>query len=304
MMTDAKNINQDAAVDFYSLKLSDKQFRHISNTVYKVSGIDLHQGKEELVKARLLKRLRHLRLANFERYLKYLEQDQSGLEVQSMVDVLTTNKTHFFRESEHLDFLKHEIVPKLDRERIRIWSAGCSSGEEPYSIAITLMEALPDIEKTDVKILATDISERMIAKAREGVYEQETLKTLPPQLYHKYFRILPSSQSRRYQTIERVQARVSFAMLNLMEEWPMAGPFDVIFCRNVMIYFDKPTQERLVRRFWPLIKEGGYLMVGHSESLTFLSHEYRYVRPAVYQKLKGYAKNIKRPARTVQEVAS
>ncbi|MBI5804921.1 protein-glutamate O-methyltransferase CheR [candidate division TA06 bacterium] len=303
-MTDAKNIDQDEAVDFYSLKLSKKQFRHISNTVYKVSGIDLHQGKEELVKARLLKRLRHLRLSNFEHYLKYLEQDQSGLEVQSMVDMLTTNKTHFFRESEHLDFLKHEIVPKLDREKVRIWSAGCSSGEEPYSIAITLMEALPDIEKTDVRILATDISERMIAKAREGLYEQETLKTLPPQLCHKYFRILPSSQSRRYQTIDRVQSLVSFAMLNLMEEWPMAGPFDVIFCRNVMIYFDKPTQERLVRRFWPLLKEGGYLMVGHSESLTFLSHEYRYVQPAVYQKIKGYAKNLKRPAMAVQEVAS
>ncbi len=303
-MTDVRDINQDAAADFFSLKLSEKQFRHISNTVYKVSGIDLHQGKEELVKARLLKRLRHLRLGSFDRYLKYIEQDQSGLEVQSMVDVLTTNKTHFFRESEHLDFLKNEIVAKLGREKIRIWSAGCSSGEEPYSIAITLMEALPDIEKADVKILATDISERMIAKAREGIYEQETLKPLPSQLCHKYFRCSSQSQPRRYQAQARVQALVSFAMLNLMEEWPMSGPFDVIFCRNVMIYFDKPTQERLVRRFWPLLKEGGHLMVGHSESLTFLSHEYRYVRPAVYQKIKGYAKNIKRPISTVQEAAS
>ena len=303
-MTESRDINQDAVVDYFSLKLSEKQFRHISNTVYRISGIDLHQGKEELVKARLLKRLKYLQLGNFNRYLKYLEQDKSGQEVQAMVDVLTTNKTHFFRESEHLDFLKSDIFPKLNQEKIRIWSAGCSSGEEPYSIAITLMEALSGMEKTDVRILATDISERMIAKAREGVYEQETLKTLPPQLCHKYFRSLPPSRPVRYQTQSRVRSLVSFARLNLMEEWPMTGPFDVIFCRNVMIYFDKPTQERLVRRFWPLLKEGGYLMVGHSESLTFLSHEYRYVRPAIYQKLKGHAKNLKWPARAVQEVAS
>jgi len=304
MMTDAKNINQDAAVDFYSLKLSEKQFRHISNTVYKVSGIDLHQGKEELVKARLLKRLRSLRLGNFEHYLQYLEQDQSGRETQAMVDVLTTNKTNFFRESEHLDFLRTDILPKLNQEKIRIWSAGCSSGEEPYSIAITLSEALSDMGKTDLKILGTDISDRMLDRARQGVYEQELLKTLPPQIAGRYFDLHPGKSARLYQVNSRIQSLVSFARLNLMEEWPMAGPFDVIFCRNVMIYFDKPTQERLVRRFWPLIKEGGYLMVGHSESLTFLSHEYRYVRPAVYQKIKGYAKNLKRPARAVQEVAS
>lgn len=302
-MTDVKNINQNEAVDFFSLKLSDKQFRHISNAVYKVSGIDLHQGKEELVKARLLKRLRHLRLGTFEGYLKYLEQDKSGGEMQAMVDVLTTNKTHFFRESEHLDFLRNEIVPQLNRERIRIWSAGCSSGEEPYSIAISLNESLPEPDKSDIKILGTDISDRMLERARQGIYEQEMLKTMPPQLSGKYFDQQSAKAGRRYQVNSRIRSLVYFAKLNLMEEWPMAGPFDVIFCRNVMIYFDKPTQERLVRKFWPLLKEGGHLMVGHSESLTFMSHEYRYVRPAVYQKVKGYAKNTKRAARPVQEVA-
>jgi Methylase of chemotaxis methyl-accepting proteins len=284
------------ATNYYSLKLSYQQFDKISRLVYQISGIDLHEGKQELVKARLLKRLRHLRISDFNRYFKYLANDKSGAEIQAMVDVLTTNKTNFFRESDHLDYLRNEIIPGLGKNPIRIWSAGCSSGEEPYSIAITLCEAIPDILKSDIQILATDISDRMMERAREGLYDEETLQGMPSILKHRYFHKSEARIGSRYRVVPQLQSMVRFAKLNLMAEWPMSGLFDVIFCRNVMIYFDKPTQEKLVKRFWSQLREGGYLMVGHSESLTFLAHDYRYLKPAVYQKVKKPATAHKKTA--------
>jgi chemotaxis protein methyltransferase CheR len=290
--------SKNLPTDYYSLKLSSRQFDIISRLVYQVSGIDLHEGKEELVKARLIKRLRHLKIFGFDQYLKYLANDKSGSEIRAMVDVLTTNKTNFFRESEHLDYLRNEIITRLENDQIRIWSAGCSSGEEPYSIAITLCEAIPDIGKRDVKFLATDISDRMMERARQGLYDEETLKGMPAQLKRKYFQKAEAGIGHRYRVLPQLQSMVCFAKLNLMEEWPMRGLFDVIFCRNVMIYFDKPTQEKLVKRFWSQLREGGYLMVGHSESLTFLAHDYRYLKPAVYQKVKTPATAHKKLAKS------
>ncbi len=294
MESESKNLS----TDYYSLKLSGQQFDKISRLVYQVSGIDLHEGKEELVKARLIKRLRHLKIFGFDRYLKYLANDKSGSEIRAMVDILTTNKTNFFRESEHLDYLRNQIITGLENDQIRIWSAGCSSGEEPYSIAITLHEAIPNIGKRDIKILATDISDRMMELARKGIYDEDALKGMPAQLKRKYFQKAETGISNRCRVVPELQSMICFAKLNLMEEWPMRGLFDVIFCRNVMIYFDKPTQEKLVKRFWSQLREGGYLMVGHSESLTFLTHDYRYMKPAVYQKVKAPATAYKKPAKS------
>lgn len=284
------------STNYYSLKLSSPQFDKISRLVYQISGIDLHEGKEELVKARLIKRLRHLKIYDFNQYLKYIANDKSGIEIGAMVDILTTNKTNFFRESEHLDFLKNEIIPSWGKGPIRIWSAGCSSGEEPYSIAIVLSETIPNIDNRDIKILATDISDRMMERAREGIYDEESLKTMSLQLKHKYFHKTNTGPGHKYRVNAKLQYLISFAKLNLMESWPMKGPFDVIFCRNVMIYFDRPTQENLVKRFWHLLREGGYLLVGHSESLSFLAHEYRYLMPAVYQKIKKSHQALKKQA--------
>jgi len=289
--------SKNLPTDYYSLKLTAQQFDKISRLVYQVSGIDLHEGKEELVKARVIKRLRHLKIYGFDRYLKYLANDKSGSEIRAMVDVLTTNKTNFFREPEHLNYLKNEIITQFGKERIRIWSAGCSSGEEPYSIAITLCEAIPDIEKSDIKILATDISDRMIDHARLGLYDEDALKGLSFQLKHKYFEPAEAGIGHKYRVVPQLQSMVSFAKLNLMEDWPMRGLFDVIFCRNVMIYFDRPTQEKLVKRFWSQLRSDGYLMVGHSESLTFMAHDYRYIKPALYQKVKASVPARKKPVR-------
>ncbi|MCS6861094.1 MAG: protein-glutamate O-methyltransferase CheR, partial [Abditibacteriales bacterium] len=181
---------------------------------------------------------------------------------------------------------REQVLPswQATQRALRLWSAGCSSGEEPYSLAILLHEHLPNVERRDVRILATDISERMLTQAREAVYEEETVNDVPPLLLRKYFVCVRTQPTRAYQVRDSVRALVRLARLNLMEAWPMRGPFDVIFCRNVMIYFDNPTRQRLVQRYYALLRPGGYLFVGHAESLTALTHDFRYVQPAVYVK--------------------
>jgi len=301
------------------MKLEKAQFEKISQLVYRLSGINLHSGKQELVKARLTKRMRALGLKSFDEYMDYLKQDNPEGELVAMIEVMTTNKTSFFREPQHFNYLCRKIVPGLRNRKIRIWSAGCSSGEEPYSIAILLNETIPDFALWDISILGTDLSSSMVAHACKGIYDKNHLQDVPPLLISKYFTLLENLSihgrkdmkkssiphrigagktpsfltgstpvetrpARYYQVIEPLRCRVHFARLNLMGEWPMRGYFDVIFCRNVMIYFDKPGQEQLVNRFWKLLKPGGHLFVGHSESLVGLPHKLRYVQPAIYVK--------------------
>ena len=274
------------SANLITAELSQAQFERISLLVYRLSGIKMQSGKEGLIKSRLMKRLRALDIDSFDTYLSYLERDKTGQELTTMIDVLTTNKTSFFRESQHFDFLRENVLPtwRVEKRRIRIWSAGCSSGEEPYSIAIVLREELPDTDIRDTRILATDISTRVLETASQAEYRQEILGDITPQVLQKYFTLVGPQSPRTYRVNEAVRAMVRLARLNLMGDWPMRGPFDVIFCRNVMIYFDKPTQQNLVRRFGQLLGPGGCLFVGHSESLTASSHDFRYVQPAVYMK--------------------
>ncbi|MBI5374351.1 MAG: protein-glutamate O-methyltransferase [Candidatus Schekmanbacteria bacterium] len=274
----------ETAHSIATFHLKEAEFKKICRIVYSVCGIDLHEGKEELVKSRLSKRLRALNINSFENYLTFIEKEPSKKELNYMVDILTTNKTYFFRESQHFDLLKQKVIPKLDHSKIRFWSAGCSSGEEPYTLSILLREEIPDIDKIDVKILATDISSRVLEKANSAVYEKEAFNDLPQAYLRKYFTSVGSNSHQSFRVNENIMKTVYFAQLNLMEQWPMAGKFDVIFCRNVMIYFDRPTREKLINRFWDYLVPGGYLFVGHSESLTGLSHQFGYVQPAVYIK--------------------
>jgi len=203
-----------------------------------------------------------------------------------MIDALTTNKTSFFRENQHFDFMRTRVIPELRarRPKARIWSAGCSSGEEPYTIAMILHEEWPQISQADVRILATDISARILAKARSAEYEKEYLKDVPSEYLSKYFTPLGTAPAHTYGIQEKIKRMIRFAQLNLMDTWPMKGPFDIIFCRNVMIYFDSATQGRLVRRFYDLLVPGGHLLVGHSESLVANSCGFKYVQPATYVK--------------------
>jgi len=268
-----------------STDLTEAQFNAISSLVKSLAGINLTDAKKELVRARLAKRLRKLGLATFDDYVEYLQNDTTGAELVAMLDVLSTNTTYFFREAKHLEWLRQEVLPRVAaRRRVRIWSAGCSSGEEPYSIAIVLLEAIPDLADWDAAILATDLSTEVLARARQGIYPASRLREVPPMLLGRHFTLVATKPERTYRVNDPVRRLVHFARLNLMGRWPMKGPFDVIFCRNVMIYFDRPTRQELIARFHSILAPGGTLFIGHSESLTGISHSFRYVLPTVYRK--------------------
>jgi chemotaxis protein methyltransferase CheR len=267
------------------LELKHGDFEKIVGIVYRLSGINLRAGKESLVKARLMKRLRALGMTDFGQYTNHLLEDRSGKELSLLIDLLTTNKTGFFRERRHFGFLRDKICPAMkNARRIRIWSAGCSSGEEPYSIMILLYEEIPQLAIRDVRMLATDISSKVIEKARTGIYDREAVRTVPPVLLQKYFNPVQLKSTVHFKVKSQIKDAVSFARMNLLDAWPMKGPFDLIVCRNVMIYFDRATQHQLVMRFALLLRTGGYLFVGHSESLSAVQHQLNYVQPAIYMK--------------------
>lgn len=262
--------------------ISNAQFERISTMVHSLCGIKLHAGKKELVRARLAKRLRALGMNSFDEYLEHVQNDRAD-ELVAMLDALSTNLTRFFREPEHFAYLTAQVLPALPSHRLRIWSAGCSTGEEPYSIAIQLAEVISDLAHWDVAILATDLSVQALQRAKAGAYEAERLQQVPATLRTRYF--APCTHSDTWEQVKPpIRGMISFARLNLMDRWPMRGPFDVIFCRNVMIYFDKPTQARLIERFWQLLRPGGTLFIGHSESLSGIKHQFSYVQPTVYCK--------------------
>ncbi len=273
------------------LTLTDAEFEQISAMVYDHCGINLHDGKKELVRARLAKIIRQGRFENFSRYMDYVAADASGQSFSELIDSLSTNLTSFYRESVHFDYLAEKLLPELiaqkqrsGQQKLRGWSAGCSSGEEPYTIAITLLEALSDRSRWDVKLLATDISTRILKRAQEGVYEQERIEPVPASLKNRYLTMHSKNGHKTFEVSGALRQIIAFKYLNLMEEWPFRGPMDFIFCRNVMIYFDKPTQQRLIDRFYQVLAPGGVLFTGHSESLTGIRHSFRYVQPTIYRK--------------------
>ncbi|MBI9074742.1 MAG: protein-glutamate O-methyltransferase CheR [Desulfatibacillum sp.] len=272
-----------------TLELSDSDFKQITTLVYAKSGINLHQGKKELVKARLGKRLRATGCKSFEEYFHLLDNDQGGLELVRMMDALTTNKTSFFREKNHFDFLEQVVFPGFleknrNKVKIRCWSAGCSSGEEPYSLAISIQEFFRSVPELDARILASDLSTDILEKASKGVYAKAKLDGIPITLLRRYFRKGFGKQDGFYQVKDSLKNMVVFRYHNLMESCCFLEPFDLIMCRNVMIYFDKTTQHSLVQGFYDHLGRGGYLFVGHAESLTNIEHPFTYVQPTLYRK--------------------
>lgn len=272
-----------------NLELRDTEFEKISRLVYSHCGIHLHDGKKELVKARLSKRIRQGNFKSFAEYYEYVKTGEGTDEFIAMIDSLSTNLTSFFREDGHFRALAR-IVPEILREgsrrgrpRVCLWSAGCSSGEEPYTMAITSLEAAQGFH-ADIRILATDISTRVLRKAAQGIYPAERVRAVPPDLLRKYFQVGQGDWAGHYRVKRDVRDLVRFERFNLMETMAPGEPFDIIFCRNVMIYFDKKTQEGLVNRFHGRLARGGYLFIGHSESLTGLNHAFQYLEPSVYRK--------------------
>jgi len=272
--------------------LSDEEFQSISDLVHKHCGINLHQGKKELVRARLAKRLRVGGFSTVREYMEHVMADKSGKEFTTLIDSLSTNLTSFFRENTHFEYLGQTFLPALFARKakhgartVRGWSSACSSGEEPYSLAITLLEACPDPKGWDMRILATDISTRVLEMAQTGIYDRKRIEPVPPGLKQKYLgQVRMSGVEQAYQVTPALRELIRFRHFNLMTAFPFQGPFDFIFCRNVMIYFDKPTQQSLVNRFHDVLEPGGLLFTGHSESLTGISHRFKYVQPTIYAK--------------------
>lgn len=269
------------------LKLSRKDFSRIQRLVREVAGIDLGPTKTALVQARLTKEIKAKGFQTFSAYLDTLENDTSGQMLGKMIELLTTNYTFFFREPDHFELLKREFFPSISGRRVRCWSAGCSSGEEPYSLAMVGLEVFNGSTGADFRILATDISRRVLEFARQGIYSKKRLGPMAPYLVEKYFDVVAPGENGEtsYKVKKPLRDVVSFAALNLLEPWPMQGPFDVIMCRNVMIYFAADTRLTLLRRFQQIIRPGGLLILGHSEFLECRSLPFEYVAPSVYRRI-------------------
>ncbi|RXH58627.1 CheR family methyltransferase [Granulicella sibirica] len=265
--------------------LHPAEFEKIRRLAYEHCGIDLHNGKQSLVAARLSKKLRELGLRTFQEYYDHVTADRSGAAMATMIDFLTSNHTSFFREPRHFDFLRKTIYPTLrTRPEIHIWSAACSSGEEPYSIAMSLLEEGGAEAAASVCIKATDISTRVLETARRGIYPSERFQGIPMPVLQRYLLKGHNASADRFRFRNEVRSMITFEHFNLMESIPGSYRCSVIFCRNIMIYFDKPTQQSLVARLSARLEDGGYLFIGHSESLNAISHGLDYVSPATYRK--------------------
>ncbi len=273
-------------------ELSDSDFAKISHLVYEECGINLHNGKKELVKARLGKRIRNGAFKSFREYYQYVVGDPSGQEMRYLLDAISTNFTSFFREPKHFEFLRSEFLPERiarnekNGKKLRFWSAGCSSGEEAYTIAIILLETIPHSSTWDLKVVATDLSTKVLKIAEAGIYDFNRVQSLPPPWIKKYFLRGQDHWRNCVKVKSQLGQYIQFRRLNLMESFRFPEPFDCIFCRNVMIYFDKKTQTALVNRLHGCLEKGGILFIGHSESLTGIDHPFDYLKPAVYQKSK------------------
>ena len=264
--------------------MTNGNFNEIKSIAYRLTGIKLTDHKKNMIYGRLARRLRKLNLSRFDDYCKIIQQENNP-EVSEFVNSITTNLTSFFREAHHFEFLSKELLPRLVQEnagsrRIRIWSAGCSTGEEPYSIAM-VVNSISEIKNWDVKILATDLDSEVVRRANEGVYSTERIETIPV-AYKNHF--LQNKGEDLVRIKPEVGKLITFKQLNLLHRWPMKGPFDIIFCRNVVIYFDKETQKVLFERYAQLLKDDGHLFIGHSESLHNVTDKFKSVGRTIYER--------------------
>ncbi|MEI8387530.1 MAG: protein-glutamate O-methyltransferase CheR [Verrucomicrobiota bacterium] len=269
-----------------------KDYDQICRLVYERSRINLGPDKQELVAARLGKRLRALNLPSYREYCRYLKSPEGLDELVNLVDVISTNHTYFFREEQHFTFLEQTVINEFvssrkaagDR-RLRCWSAACSTGEETYSIAISLAAKMEQIDGYDWELDSSDISSRVLETARNGVYSEDRISELALDVRKRFFQKGVGPYTGFYRVKEEIRKKTRWHQLNLFDtNWPFPKPFHVIFCRNVMIYFDRPSQEDLVERLTRQLVPGGFLMIGHSESLSGVRHNLKAMHPAIYRR--------------------
>jgi chemotaxis protein methyltransferase CheR len=274
----------------HEFNFSDEDFRSLTQLAYQHAGIALADNKRNLVYSRVSRRLRTLRMNTFREYREFLASDER--EIESFINSISTNHTKFFREAHHFQhFRTHTVLPFAQSRgrhvggRLRIWSAGCSSGEEPYTIAVVLKRDIPDFGGCDVRILATDIDTDVLTKAARGEFTSNAFDEVPKP-YHSFFKEEEGTGTASKVVMDReAKSLITFRRLNLMGPWPFHGKFDVIFCRNVMIYFDAPTKATLVDRFTQQLKPGGWLYIGHSESLIGSHPGLQLVGRTIYQRI-------------------
>ncbi len=284
-MAKAKKVNNYMDREF---PMSPKNYSAIQDIAYELTGIKLSIQKQDMVYSRLARRLRQLRLGNFDHYCQILESREAG-EQSEFINAITTNLTSFFREEHHFDFLKSTVFPQLKQthrkdRRIRAWSAGCSTGEEPYSISIMMRECLGDAGGWNAKLLATDLDSNVVAHGKRGIYAEDRIDTVSETRRKRWFKKDPAN--RQVMVKPELQKAITFKRLNLLEPWPIKGPFDFIFCRNVVIYFDKDTQRQLFDRYADILAPNGFLFIGHSESLHRVSTRFKSLGKTIYQKVE------------------
>lgn len=273
-------------------RFTDRDFRLLVGLVHDKTGIALSDEKKNLIYGRLSKRLRQLQMETFKEYCSLLDNDEDP-EFQNFINAITTNHTKFFREAHHFVHMKNVLIPKLEEEtlrgakqKLRIWSAACSSGEEPYSIALTLMAYMKAYENCDLRILATDLDSNVLTKGRTALYSGGQFSHIPQNLMDRIPRSTVSVSDDQMKMGDAVRRLINFKQLNLLHAWPIKIKFDAIMCRNVMIYFDSETKTALVKRFDSQLKVGGFLYTGHAESLVGILDNYKMVGKTVYQKME------------------
>jgi chemotaxis protein methyltransferase CheR len=272
----AKDIRQgspDEVLASGEYPLTRRDLTEIAAMIYSDAGIFLNETKASLVYSRLSKHIRNLGLSGFREYCSLVTSPAGAGARREMLSHLTTNFTRFFRENHHFEHLRDNVLPELLHRakmggRVRIWSAACSDGQEPYSIALTVLSMMPNVADYDFKILATDIDPKILNLARVGAYDETALETVSPAMRKQWFTEVEAQGLRKFQIDDRVKRLITYNELNLMAPWPFKGKFDVIFCRNVVIYFDEPTQMKIWSRFAELLPEGGHLYIGHSERVA------------------------------------
>lgn len=275
------------------IPLSDVDFREFQALVFKLCGIHLSDAKRQLVKSRLQKRLRHYGLSSYRQYYDIIVASRDPAEITAFVNCITTNKTDFYREPHHFQFIADTFLPEVQehvqkgrmRKRLRVWHAGCSSGEEPYTLGITLMEALNGASDWDIRLLASDIDTNVLDQAEQGVYGADRVSTIPLHLLHKYFLRGRGGSDGMVKVRDSVRELIEFKRINLNDVWPIRPDtkFDIIFCRNVIIYFNRDTQRKLFARFADHLRPGGILFIGHSESLINVSDSFESLGNTIYR---------------------
>lgn len=272
----------------YAAKLSDQEFERLSNFIYTRYGIKMPPVKKLMLQSRLQKRLKALKIYSFKEYVNYVFSKESGDEVVHMMDVVSTNKTDFYREPAHFDFLKQTVLPEYVQKNIRslkVWSAGCSSGQEVYTLAIVISEFLEKNKAFDFHILGTDISTKVLKKAYAAIYSEQDVAMIPLEIKRKYMLKSKDAHKKLIRITKALRNKTSYMRLNFMDEhYPVKEKFDIIFCRNVLIYFDRETQEKVINRLSQYLKPDGYFFLGHSESITNINVPLKQVKPTIFKR--------------------